>query len=198
MASDSDDAKVREYIRLLENPYASVQVRDVSEVDLATSSIPATASPDRALLQAAGRIPTQVDLFSPAHPPRAGLVDAPSGNPYAAVANIEDEEEHSIVAASDSGNASQELSKSAFESGCRRIFSQYIPLLERGRLRPEHRDYIARNVSRSAKIRYRLLKELRRYDLSDLSGMQPQFNREDDRLTAKKLLEIEQAVVEGE
>jgi hypothetical protein len=42
------------------------------------------------------------------------------------------------------------------------------------------------------------LEALRRYDLSDLPAMQPQFNREDDRLTAKKLIDIERSVAKDD
>jgi hypothetical protein len=192
MASDTDAAKVREYVRLLENPYASLQVRGVEDED------PATAKTGESLDAVSAQVatPTQVDLF-PAPPRHSALTDVPSGNPYASLANIDDEEQ-SVAKAHNAAADPPELSKASFEGGCRRIFSQYIPRLERGRLRPEHRDFITRNRSRSARIRFRLLEELSRYDLSDLPGMQPQFNREDDRLTAKKLTEIEQAVDKDE
>lgn len=120
------------------------------------------------------------------------------GNPYASIASLDNDDEDETDAPHRPDLIPGELSKVDFVAGCRRLFAQYIPSMERGRLRPEHRDFITRNSSRSAKIRFRLLKELRRYDLSDLPDVQPQFNREDDRLTAKKLIEIEQAVAKDE
>ncbi len=47
-------------------------------------------------------------------------------------------------------------------------------------------------------MRLKILEALRRYDLTDLGTIQPQFNREHSRLTAKKLLEIERSVVKDE
>jgi len=149
MTSDSDAAKVREYVRLLENPYASLQVRDVGDEDPATAST--RESRDAASAQVA--TPSPVDLFPAAPPRHSALTDTPSGNPSAALANIDDQEEHSAAAPPRSDSTLVEVSKAAFEAGCRRIFAQYIPRLERGRLRPEHLDFITRNRSRSARIR---------------------------------------------
>jgi hypothetical protein len=168
---------------VLENPYASVQVRDIPDeppvAERSPAGNPAPAPP--ALVSA----------------PVSPLADTRHGNPYASLAGVDVEESYAEPARK-AGSAKGELSKAAFVAGCRRIFAQYIPHLERGRLRPEHRDFITRNSSHSPKVRSRLLQELSRYDLSDLPGMQPQFNREDDRLTVRKLIEIEQAVDKDE
>ena len=86
------------------------------------------------------------------------------------------------------------LSKTEFQSACRAIFRYYIPAIENGRLRGHHREFITRNESRSGEKRFRLFSELRRYDLSSIPGINPQFNRERDALTGAKLWEIERIV----
>src|SRR2546421_384576 len=165
MARDSDDARFRECLRLLENPYASIQFRDGWDEDLATSARSNESQADASSRKSA----VPIELFPAPKPRHTQLTETPHGNPYAALADIDDDqEEHSAAAAPRSDSALVEVSKATFEAGCRRIFAQYIPRLERGRLRPEHLDFITRNRSSSAKIRSRLLEALRRYDLSDL------------------------------
>ena len=66
--------------------------------------------------------------------------------------------------------------------------------MERGQLRPHHRDFIARNESQPGDVRFALIEKLQRYDLAAVPGLTSQFNRERDALTEKKLLEIEKAV----
>jgi len=186
MAHDPNEERIRSYLRRLENPYASLQIRDVADETPATSAPAAEASitTRRTRTQA----PTQDDLFTD-RPQIQGLIDPPSGNPYAALANIDDDEVASSVP-----TAQGEISKSAYETGCRRIFTQYIPAVERGQLRPEYRDFITRTISRSARVRFKLLEALGRFDLSDIVGLQAQFNREPAQFTAKKLAEIERDV----
>src|ERR1700683_3205153 len=86
------------------------------------------------------------------------------------------------------------LPKKEFRETCRGIFRPYIPALERGTLRPHHRNFIARNESRPGSIRYALVAQLRRYDLSAIPGLTSQFNRESEDITAAKLAEIERTV----
>lgn len=86
------------------------------------------------------------------------------------------------------------LSKSSFQQQVRAIFRPYIPGAEGGRLRDHHREFIARNESRSAATRFRLVAHLKRYDLADLPQMKPLFNREDSIFTKEKLAEIERLV----
>ena len=86
------------------------------------------------------------------------------------------------------------MSKAEFRSQCRAIFRPYIPALEKGRLRAHHRDFVTRNESQSAEVRYALVQQLRRYDLSAVPGLTSQFNRERNALTEAKLIEIERAV----
>lgn len=86
------------------------------------------------------------------------------------------------------------LSKTEFRLGCRVIFRYYIPALENGRLRARHREFITRNESSSGEKRFRLYSELKRYDLSSITGITPHFNRERDALTDAKLRDIERIV----
>lgn len=172
-------AAITEALRLLGNPYAKLQIFD--EVEEATP----------------------VADFRP-------LTDAEHAyvcrleNPYASLsvaAEVEEsvQEKHVpavAVSTNDASNAS--ISKHDFEAGCRRIFRQYIPALEKGRLRPHHRAFIMRNHSRSSALRYCMLEELRKYDLSSIRGLQVQFNREREELTADKLTQIERAVIGDE
>lgn len=93
----------------------------------------------------------------------------------------------------ESGTAG-DLSKTEFRSACRAIFRYYIPAIENGRLRAHHREFITRNESCSGEKRFRLHAELKRYDLSSIPGIIPQFNRERDALTDAKLREIERII----
>lgn len=123
------------------------------------------------------------------------------GNPYAFIrdgsedtANLTDN--FSVPEAPPCAHAiakSTSLSKLDFERESRRIFGQYMPVMEKGKLRQEHRDFISRNSSRNGQERFALLAGLRKYDLSDL-GVRPLFNRERAALTDEKLLEIESSV----
>jgi hypothetical protein len=79
-----------------------------------------------------------------------------------------------------------------FETESRRILMLYVPAIE-SNLRPHHRAFIARNRVRSPSARYRVLSQLRKYDLSNVSGIEARFNREDDDVTEGKLKEIEKA-----
>jgi hypothetical protein len=86
------------------------------------------------------------------------------------------------------------LSKAEFRAACRAIFGHYIPAIEKGRLRTHHREFITRNESSSGETRFRLCSELKRYDLSSITGIHSHFNRERDALTDAKLREIERIV----
>ena len=86
------------------------------------------------------------------------------------------------------------LAKAEFRAKCRRIFEQYIPTIEKGRLRTHHRDFIARNESRSPATRYLLVNKLQKYDLSTVPGLKAHFNRERELLTDEKLKQIERLV----
>ena len=88
------------------------------------------------------------------------------------------------------------VSKTEFRKLASRIFRQYVPELERGCLRVYMVDFIQRNERQPARIRCLLLKALERFDLSDLSGAIPYFNREDQSLSDEKLREIERSVSE--
>jgi len=87
--------------------------------------------------------------------------------------------------------------KAEFERECRRIFGQYIPAVEKGRLRRHHTNFITRNVGRAPGIRGALLAELRKFDLGDALGFRARFNRERDVFTEAKLREIELKINRG-
>jgi hypothetical protein len=91
--------------------------------------------------------------------------------------------------------ADRRLSKKDFQEGCRRIFRQYVPPGEGQVLRPQYRDFIARNEIRSPEERSRLLGALSRYDLATSGNFKPHFNREQELLTAAKLLQIEKVAL---
>jgi hypothetical protein len=94
---------------------------------------------------------------------------------------------------------SEELSATAFEARARAILRQYMPAAERHRLRPNFRNFISRNKLRPARVRHRLVQALGRFDLSDVQGMQTQFNRDHgDRETDRKLAEIEKQALGDE
>jgi len=95
------------------------------------------------------------------------------------------------TSSSEAAAASDTLTQSDFEQRARAIFRPYIPADEHGRLRPHHREFIERNKSRSPQMRFNVITQLRRYDLSDLGGLNPKFNREEEAFTKDKLLEIE-------
>lgn len=121
-------------------------------------------------------------------------------NPYAKEQMLFDDYPEEILAGSSpglaaEGGAESEATQREFESECRRIFRQYIPAVEKGRIRDHHRAFIDRNRSRSAKQRSGLLVELRKYDISGIKGISAQFNRERDKLTADKLAKIERDVI---
>lgn len=187
MSRNSVSHKAREYLKRLGNPYAFTQIEGFSE-DEESAVSDATAKAHQTDTK-----PDQADLFSKASSQLARW-NHPHGNPYSRVGN--DESELRPISQETASRASiQTTSQTEFVRSLRRIFSHYIPALERGRLRPEHRDFIERNRRRSGRIRYLLLQELRKYDLSDLVGLKPQFNREGDALTEMKLRQIEQSVL---
>jgi hypothetical protein len=70
------------------------------------------------------------------------------------------------------------VSKSDFETGCRRIFGQYIPLDGNRRLRPEYQEFIIEGKAKDPQRRAAILEELERYDLVLLGNVKPYLNRE--------------------
>jgi hypothetical protein len=181
--------EVRAALHRLENPYAWVQI-DGFEGDQDETVVASAASP--AAESHSVRTAKQGDLFA-----RTALstTHTASGNPYATLARLGDEDE---ISTTRSGQAPrpQVASKSLFTREARRIFQQYISPHENAILRQEHRSFIERNQDRPARIRFLLLHYLRKYDLTNLVGLQPQFNREKESLTALKLAEIEKLVDE--
>lgn len=155
-------AGIREYLRLLGNPYASLQIIDdlegieAAEI-VANEKRPYVRHPYAYIPQAEE---AQETVSYSAAKPLAGPIKG-------------------------------ELSKVEFRAKCRRIFIPYIPALEKGKLRKHHRDFISRNESRSAPMRHRLVVLLERYDILQVPGINAQFNREREVFTKEKLNQIE-------
>jgi len=174
----NDPEAITAYIRLLGNPYAKSQI------------IGAEEDPEQAELDL--RPPTQAErnyarLMGDPYALLSIAFRDPSESPASLSTEVETRRSRPVSKA--------EVSKSDFITGCRKIFRPYIPSVERGRLRPHHRDFIIRNQNRSPSERYLLLKALSKYDLTVLRGMETRFNREDGDLTDRKLKQIEQSVV---
>jgi hypothetical protein len=152
---------IKAYLRRLGNPYASLQIGDDVE------GVEATKSPrDEQRLYVR--------------------------HPYALIPQAEEAQETAsdVVAKLPVSPTGGTLSKAEFRSGCRRIFGQYIPALEKGRLRAHHRDFITRNESSSPARRHCLVKHLEKYDISKTQGFTAHFNR-GEPLTDEKLKQIE-------
>jgi hypothetical protein len=116
------------------------------------------------------------------------------GNQYAKLSVLLPGEIASSTTASQSYAAKSTASKEEFDAYCRRIFGFYMPAAEKGRLRPHYRDFINRNQARSPLGRHKIMQHLKRYEFSNHSAMEAQFNRERTEITEAKLKEIERAV----
>lgn len=187
MSADDLSRKARARLRLGENPYAFVDFED----GRSSETPEVTPTPSRKESSDSHR---QADLFSVA-PPKEPITGQ-SGNPYARIDNTDNDEpaRQRIAPAL----KSQGVSKMEFRRRSTRIFQQYIPELEGGRLRAYMREFIDRHESRSSQARFSLLQMLAKYDLSDIVGATSLFNREDISLTEEKLREIERSVGEEE
>jgi hypothetical protein len=163
-----NDGKIREALRKGGNPYASLQVED-------------------------GESEALVGVVHAAAEQYARSENPYSHHYYFTDAGSDADPNEKIAKLPETPTVGT-LSKSSFQQQVRAIFRPYIPAAEGGRLRHHHREFIARNESRSATARYRLVNLLKRYDLSDLPQMKPLFNREDAIFTKEKLAEIERLV----
>lgn len=155
-------AAIKEYLRLLGNPYASLQIIDDVQESEASELVNKNARPyvRHPYAFISQEDTAQGAAFYPAVTPVAGPIRG-------------------------------ELTKTEFRARCRRIFIPYIPALEKGKLRKHHRDFIARNESRSASVRHRLVVLLERYDILQVPGINAQFNREREVFTDEKLKQLE-------
>jgi hypothetical protein len=185
---------VSDYLRRLGNPYASLEVEDTPEV--AAQAHVRTLQNPYAALQVEGASEHETDS------PRRAFVRM-SQNPYASLAGDDEiaplvpqvpaqqPPERSARPSAPIRSRQAGVSKVAFRQRCRSIFLQYVPPLEGANMRRPHREFISRNEDRGPEVRARLLAGLARYDLSDIGGLRPQFNRERDELTDEKLKRIE-------
>jgi len=169
--SNSDISASR---RLLENPYAHVEY-----LEEAQDTLPRWAAADSRKLIHPYAHPSLVEDLMEAE---VGLA---SSNPPALTVVASNE------AASKKKSARNTATKKQFRSESVRIFRQYIPPLESGKLRDHHKAFIARNESKSDRTRFELLNGLKRYDLADVAGMRSHFNREPIDLTEEKLRGLE-------
>jgi hypothetical protein len=161
--------KIREALRKGGNPYASLQVEE-------------------------GEPESPVVVTQAAAAEQYARSENPYSRHYYLAHEASEADAHEKVAKSPATPTVGTLSKSSFQQQVRAIFRPYIPAAEGGRLRDHHREFIARNESQSARTRYRLVAQLRRYDLADLPQIKPLFNREDAIFTKEKLAEIERLV----
>lgn len=119
------------------------------------------------------------------------------GNPYAKLSMMDDPDEEVSLEARGAPvitkTAGRPVAKAVFRSECKRLFTQYMPIAERGKLRQHYKDFISRNEDQLAERRGALLVALARYDLAS-SGYRSQFNRERVSLTEAKLLAIEKVI----
>jgi len=124
---------------------------------------------------------------------------APSVNPYAKLANCDEDPVDLFLRGKDSAMAPAVkerqigISKKAFQDGCRRIFLPYVPPSEGNALRAHYREFISRNENKTPRYREYLLAELAKYDLSSSGNLTPHFNRGTEFFTAAKLMKIEEA-----
>lgn len=160
----ANDRQVKDYLKRLGNPYASLQVCEMPAEDA-----PRVESAHlRSLENPYAFAPTD-EASESQSPNRGRVLDTPP--------------------------LRQTLSKAGFRDGCTRIFRQYIPQIERGRLRASHKAFISRNEAQPAGVRHAMLAELQKYDLSDVAGLQLRFNREREDMTDEKLKRIEASVL---
>src|SRR5437879_5123891 len=126
--------EVREFLRNLRNPYASLQVdEEVAEASAEHFSVEQQRA-QRRLLE----------------------------NPYVPVPIAVTARAASSRLAGAARKHANTCTKSQFQSGCRSIFRRYIPPLEKGQLRAHHRAFILRNESRPPAIRHALLSKLQK------------------------------------
>lgn len=161
--------EIQAYLTRLQNPYAflSLQEQDLDEQEAKMECLRKRKNPY-----------VYYDLF-----PEPDEGEGPL------VSDLKPKVQHQPPAA--------EVSKRAFQDGCRRIFVLYVPPEEGTTLRPHYRDFILRNQDQSPEQRFRILEELRKYDLSTTGNLKPHFNRERESLTQRKLEQIERRVAQA-
>lgn len=123
----SDAAAVRKALRRLGNPYAKLQI-DEDSAQVKPHLRPLTEA-ERAYVQR-------------------------TENPYASLsvadAGEEAVQQRSVTVPGVEGGVTSKpsISQRDFEGECRRIFRQYIPSAEKGKIRRHHREFILRNRGR--------------------------------------------------
>lgn len=175
-------------MKALDNPYANVD-RDMAADDAAASQRKRSSR----RLASARNDRGQLDFFSIADGvlPRESFG---SGNPYANVAS----EGETLGAELPQRAPSTTITKQEFREASTAILGRYSPLSLRGRLRPHHRDFIARNEAKSPTVRHQVLDALRQFDLSQIRGLETYLHREDDALSEAMLKAIEDSIDDAE
>lgn len=164
----------RAYLRKLRNPYATEQIDD--------GVVAAEPNVESSLQQHSGRTDERKSEVEVLQNPYASLSEEPRKHRSRVLRSV----------------ARPTCSKADFRAGCKHVFRQYTPAPEKGWLREEHTAFIERNEERPPEVRHALLRELQRFDLSDIPGIQPQLNREKDALTEEKLKILERKVLRDE
>jgi hypothetical protein len=164
----------RAFLRKLRNPYATEQLDEETDESLRASESSSRSS-GYAASNEPGKEKSDVWVLQ---------------DPYASLSEEPRRPQRALRAV-----ARPKCSKAAFRTGCRRIFLHYTPAPERSSLREEHAAFILRNEDRSPEARHALLRELQRFDLSDVPGIDPILNRGKDAFTEEKLNTIERKVL---
>ena len=173
MSTQSNDAEnARAYVRLLQNPYASLSIQDEPEESIPVET---TLEQKRTYFRKLENPHAHSEVFGES----TAIQESVEAKPTPLVSPK---------------GANRQISKRDFQDGCRRILLQYTPPDEGPVLRQHYRDFISRNENRSPEQRFRFLNELGKYDISTSGNFKPQFNREQELLTARKLEQIERAV----
>jgi len=109
-----------------------------------------------------------------------------------AVATTRSTQEQSlIVTAAKELEGVTSITKRDFETRCRAIFKSYTALSPNGKALDErYRVFIAKNADRDGIERAKILRGLKRYDLSDLASHDPMLNRELGDIVRDKLNQI--------
>jgi hypothetical protein len=179
MGGESKDERraLTQYLKLLGNPYAKLSYLDPEENESPQGDLE-LRPPTEAEREYARLLGNQYALLSVA------LKDSSAPT-----------EQGDRRTTAQRSTSKLSLSKEDFENECRRIFRQYIPAVEKGRLRRHHKEFIARNQSRGPIVRHELVEKLRRYDIA--GGVEARFNREREDITDAKLRKLELSVLDG-
>jgi hypothetical protein len=165
-----------DYIRLLQNPYAELSIEE--ERSPRRNYVHRLQNP-YATLEVSDEVAlTHGTLTTPRK-------DADLKEPVTSPIEAAESTKGSVFKSEKLG-----VSKADFETRCRHIFRQYMPLDAGRRLRPEYQEFIIDGKLRNAQRRAAILRELERYDLVLLGNVKPYLNRERESDLRAKLRSI--------